>query len=375
MNGRWRSWEDSDGDAGHNENFVELGQRAKPAMADTSDARLRIQSETPSRPILKNLIRDALSANPGGLRSEEVFHWLKANRPDTLLGRDDESLRASMNSTLSTQSRKKEPAIWKYKDDYSKKSGYIWKLAATQGAEGTAESIEQREHQILAGNTHQDTIASAVTLPSSHPQDKHSSEAASGTYTKSFQSDGNDPRATSEERDTVPDASATKGLAHERDDDLSLAPSDTIEPRSAGKGWVSEYTARGEDGDIPVGTEAGLETLEIMHSSLVDQQIYFGKIIMRVQELSRRTMDLRMNIDADRVGLADLGELEHKADQMESKAQGLEEAAREARIAADQAAFALQQERSKDVEIKRKEEEVSQISKELAEARAKLNID
>lgn len=41
---------------------------------------------------------------------------------------------------------------------------------------------------------------------------------------------------------------------------------------------------------------------------------------MRVQELSRQAVDLRINIDVDRVGLADLGELEHKADQMESKA-------------------------------------------------------
>lgn len=375
MNGRWRSWEDPDGDAAHNEHFMEFVQRAKTVMADTSEVRSRTQSETPSRPVLKNLIRDALSANPEGLRSEEVFHWLKANRPEALVRRDEESLRASVNSTLSTQSCKKEPAIWKYKDDHSKKSGYIWKLAATQDAEGRDESIEQGEHQILAGNTLQDTIASAVALPSSHPQDKHSSEAASGTYMKSFQSDGNHSHARSEERDTLPDASATEGLAHERDNDLSLAAADTVEPRSAGKVWGREYSAREEDGDVPIGTEAGLETIEIMHSSLVDQQIYFGKIIMRVQELSRQATDLRMNIDADRAGLANLGDLEHKADQMESKAQELEEAAREARIAANQAAFALQQERSKDIEIKRKEEEVSQISKELAEGRAKLNID
>lgn len=161
---------------------------------------------------------------------------------------------------------------------------------------------------------------------------------------------------------------------HVLDSDDSRGTADFGGSRQTNRfGEESAFTWRGSD--AVVGADTGCQTTGTAPTSLVDQQRYFGRIIMQVQELSRKAISLRKNIDADRASLADIVHLEHGATQMESKAKELEKAAKEARAAADQAAHNLQQERQKENGIKEKKEESRQVSKDLAESRAKLNTD
>ena len=88
--------------------------------------------DTPSRASAYfNLVYDALAANPQGLSSLKVFEWVRDNRPQTLHKYDEERLRTAIQGTLSAQSNKRQPTVWKYKDDGSDELGYIWKLADT----------------------------------------------------------------------------------------------------------------------------------------------------------------------------------------------------------------------------------------------------
>lgn len=88
--------------------------------------------DTPSRASAYfNLVYEALAANPRGLSSSKVFEWLRNNRPRTFHKYDEKKLRTAIQGTLSAQSNKQQPTVWKYKVDGSEELGYIWRLADT----------------------------------------------------------------------------------------------------------------------------------------------------------------------------------------------------------------------------------------------------
>lgn len=72
--GRWRSWEDEEMDMDPELRSVSVDQPAEAVTIEGNSALSRTHSETPLWPVLKTLIREALSSNPSGLRSDEVFH-------------------------------------------------------------------------------------------------------------------------------------------------------------------------------------------------------------------------------------------------------------------------------------------------------------
>ena len=80
--------------------------------------------ETPSRASAYfNLVYDALAANPQGLSSSKVFEWIRNNRPQTLHKYDEKKLRTAIQGTLSAESNKQQPTVWKYKADGSEELG------------------------------------------------------------------------------------------------------------------------------------------------------------------------------------------------------------------------------------------------------------
>lgn len=332
-------------------------------------------SETPSRRPLKDLIRDALSSNPRGLRSEEIFQWLKTNRSEALIGRDDEKLRASVNSTLSTQSNKKEPAIWKYKDDHSKKAGYIWRLAGAGNADGEDRTLRSPHQKVPEDATDVDTSEPAVTTPSIQQRDLHSLDTTTYTSAQSPNSDEHPLDSHSEAGDTIPDTSAAAGFTQKLDDEGRRVTTAAASSQQSSSRSSSRPRAEERYGNITIGSGDGDGQNDAFPSPLLAQQIYYGKLIMEVQALSRKAVELRKEVEADRANLADLDMLEATAEHANLKAQELEKAAQEARAAADEALHDLQLARHKESQIKMKEEELKQASKDFAESRAKLEID
>lgn len=342
---------------------------------NTPDARSRSQSETPSRPALKNLIEDALSSNPDGLRSEDLFKWLKTNRPEALIGRDGETLRASMNSTLSTQSHKKEPTIWKYKDRDSKKPGYVWRLASAESEEGGKETPTGASKEALLDATSVDKIGPALPIPAESGKASLPSDLVVATSARStaFDEELFDP--PSEAGDTVPDTSAAENVIETHDDGVQRTTTDGEDSQRHSLGLEYAPSTEEKDGHAIDGTADANSTVEAANPSLVDQQLYYGKIIMQVQELSRRALRLQKEVDECRADFVEIVILEKNAENLNSKAQELEKVARQAREVAEQATLDLQNSRSKENEIQGKEAEVRQVHQDLAESRAKLKID
>jgi hypothetical protein len=87
--------------------------------------------KAPTRTPYFDLIQDALIANPEGLRSSDVFEWLRTHRPQEFRNYDEKKLQAAVQATLSAQLTKQQPTVWKYKVDGAEAPGYIWKLANT----------------------------------------------------------------------------------------------------------------------------------------------------------------------------------------------------------------------------------------------------
>jgi hypothetical protein len=94
---------------------------------------LEARQNTPARtPTRADLIHDALAANPEGLRSNDVFEWLRENRPHAYRECDEGKFKIDVRKALSAQSTKATPTVLKSRDDGSGGSRSIWKLATAE---------------------------------------------------------------------------------------------------------------------------------------------------------------------------------------------------------------------------------------------------
>lgn len=157
--------------------------------------------DTPSRaPAYFNLVYEALAANPQGLSSSKVFEWLRNNRPQTFHKYDEKKLRTAIQGTLSAQSNKQQPTVWKYKVDGSEELGYIWRLAETVPL--LEHTSTEEEQQLVPAPDHIDARsedclgdeqASAPLFPAHHShtcQAKNGNPVTTQTQKTSVDSDG-----------------------------------------------------------------------------------------------------------------------------------------------------------------------------------------
>ena len=98
---------------------------------DFTPSRSVTKSIRSSQPTYLKLACDALLANPHGLPSKKIVDWLEENRSEELRARDRdlESIKASIQATLSAQALKPEPKIFKWAPEgVHGRSGYIWTI-------------------------------------------------------------------------------------------------------------------------------------------------------------------------------------------------------------------------------------------------------
>lgn len=138
------------------------------------------------------------------------------------------------------------------------------------------------------------------------------------------------PFMTLKARQATPDTLAAEGLNQTLDDDARRAT--TFAEESQRHSWSGNgVSTEVKDSHVTVDTSNENDKEHMLQSSLLDQHIYYDKIIMQVQELSRKAVELRKEIDADRADRAGLDMLKSNAEQANCKAQELEKEEQEAR--------------------------------------------
>jgi hypothetical protein len=79
---------------------------------------------TPTRaPTYFDLVYDALATNPKRLSANNIFEWLREHRTQNFQECHEKKLRMAIQGTLSAQSNRQQPTVWKYKDDGSEGLG------------------------------------------------------------------------------------------------------------------------------------------------------------------------------------------------------------------------------------------------------------
>ncbi|KAK0301978.1 hypothetical protein LTR01_009051 [Friedmanniomyces endolithicus] len=415
--GRWRSWETSNHAGSPTQTMRNASNdTCTPEAGRTATIPLEDSRATPSRSIYFGFIHDALSANPSGLRSHEIFHWLRENRPEAFQERGEEKFRVSLQTTLSAQSNKKEPTIWKYKEGKSKGSGYIWRLPnVEQSAEGAA--TPHSPHDASEGSPNRDDIVASheeVQAMASHsPHGLHPGPApdtsVSTVLIPSRMSESDIPTARPEHDSDLPEAEFASAQKTHREGQSNMvvgpAPS-TLEVEALAKedtqrppGVMSNASATDQETLFTsVSTHArkpnGNKTTAALHDAAIiadpecqshrqgeacifdnKQQLYFGRLVMQLRNLRHQREQLKQEVEGNRSALPDILGLKCKAEQMQSRAQELAQEAEEARQHADSAYQDLASAQEQAKKICSVEGELQQVEQELKEARSELRID
>jgi hypothetical protein len=372
---------------GNQSQFSASGKRRKP----------------PIRTPYFDLIQDALIANPEGLCSNDVFEWLRTHRPDEFRKYEEKKLRASVQATLSAQSAKLQPTVWKYKVDGAEGLGYIWKLAntaplvdaaSTRGVLQSPLAVDYRRHETegsqddtrtpasLASPAHDSQKAQFRRMTPARVQghdyssggDAHMVEteaaAVHGDVTHHAVSDMNQntedsahqlPRATSESLSTTKSKSPAMNQpqTHTHDEE---------EPESA--------IARPDSAASEVGeTDRCVDMEEGSHDSDHEEQLRYGRLVKRLRRMKDRRERQIQKIEAERNALPDIQMLEKTVEKTAEKVAELRRVLEEAYQSAETARKDLEVALNKTSEIEIAEREVEQLKVDSKELRSQLGID
>ncbi|KAK4901390.1 hypothetical protein LTR49_027304 [Elasticomyces elasticus] len=415
---RWRSWETSNHAAAPVQMIGGASNHTYTLESDRTPAKpLEERGATPSRSTYFGFIYDALSANPSGLRSHEIFEWLRENRPIAFKERGEEKFRVSIQTTLSAQSNKKEPTIWKYKEGKSNGSGYIWRLPnAEQTAEGVATT--QSPHDVLKTGSKRDGINAsneeAQAITPYPPHRLHPEDSALDTSVS--------PMLLPLQKN-VSDVSTTRAEHDSGSSEAGLAPVQKTPPKGRSAvvvgparlalevealaeedtqrlpGMTSDASATNKETlntavPVPARNPSENRTIVVPHDVVIidgpedrgsvqddacmsesRQQLYFGKLVMQLRSLRHKRELLKQEVESNCNTSPDIPALKCNADQMQKRAQELAQQAEEARQEADIAYRNLASAQDQAKKVESAEEELYQIDQELKEAREELRID
>jgi len=413
---RWRSWETSNHAAASAQTIGNASTHTYTPESDRTPATpLEERRATPSRSIYFGFIYDALRANPSGLRSHEILDWLHENRPEAFQERGEEKFRVSIQTTLSAQSNKKEPTIWKYKEGKLNGSGYIWTLPdAEQSAEGVAapqsphdaskrspkrDGIVASDEEVQAVAPHSpdgphpdsapDTSVSSILVPSrtnisdiptTRAECDSGSSEAGVAPTQKTPREGQSTVAVGPAHSTLEVEALTKEDTQRLPGVTSISATDqeilntsvfTYARKPNGNGT----TAAPHDVAIVAGPENRGHLQDDACMSESRQQLYFGKLVMQLRSLRHKREQLKQEVESNRNTLPDIPALKCNADQMQKRAQELAQQAEEARQEADVACRDLAGAQDEAKKVDSAEGELQQIDQELKEARSELRID
>jgi hypothetical protein len=355
--------------------------------------------KTPTRTPYFDLIQDALIANPEGLCSNDVFEWLRTHRPHEFGKYEEKKLRASVQSTLSAQSNKPEPTVWKYKVDGAEGLGYIWQLAdsaplveatSARGILQTPVAADYRRDE--ADCSQEDTRAPASLASPAHDSQRAQSRNMTPARVHGHDdSNGGDAQTVETEAaaihgdgtqqtmsDTIQD---TEDFAHQlprtTSEPLSTTqpkPPAIIQPQTHTQDedkTESAMAAASEVGEADRRVDMEEGSLDSDH----EDQLRYGKLVKRLRRMKDQRERQIQKIEAERNALPDIQMLEKTVEERAEKVAELRRVLEEACQSAETARKDLEGTLDKTSEIEIAEREVEQLKVDSEELRSQLGID
>jgi hypothetical protein len=347
---------------------------------------------TPSRTTYFDLIYDALNANQNGLSSNGILEWLQANRQDAFRRYDKNKLRASIQSTLSAQSNKPKPTVWKYKVDGSEGSGYIWRLANTMPLMENATAKETSQVP-PADDGGRDGSVKFQDVQASGSQVQNS-QVAQVDSVDPIITQGHDNRKTGSTQTVATECAEVggrEGAQHELSDtsrnvrDIANLMTQTAmettattqtEPVSLVQHRTSlqDESQPGATTTRPGAPTSGTGIFQ-EHSDDHEEQLRLGRLVSRIRDKQKQYRRLKHGIEEERKALPDVKILEENVEQKAGRVADLTRLLEEARQSDKMARSDLEVTTTKITEIETAEREAEQIIADSEKLRSQLGID
>ena len=403
--GRWRhsgwlptntpTFSPADGTEAYNITVADGNQ----SQSSASGKRRKASTRTP----YFDLIQDALIANPEGLRSSDVFEWLRTHRPHEFRKHDEKKLQAAVQGTLSAQSTKQQPTVWKYKVDGAEALGYIWKLANTAPLADATPARWVVRSPPAVDYRHDETEGSQndTRTPTSLASPAHDSQRDQFRRMTPARVQGHDDSNGGDARIVGPEATAIHGdrTQHATSDTIQDAedfthqlprtisePLSTTQPKSPAMNQPQTHTQDEEETESAMArpdsaaSEVGeaYRRVEIEERSLDsdhEDQLRYGKLVKRLRIMKDERMRKTQKIEAERNALPDIQILEKTVEETVEKVAELRRVLEEACQLAETARKDLEGTLNKTSEIEIAEREVEQLKVDSKELRSQLGID
>jgi hypothetical protein len=353
---------------------------------------LEARQSTPARtPTRADLIHDALAANPEGLRSNDVFEWLRENRPHAYRECDEGKFKIDVRKALSAQSTKATPTVLKSRDDGSGGSRFIWKLAPAERqtprlfvptnlsrteVEGIHEDIRTSaspKRDLIRAETRSTTLATVQGHNSRSGHNTQVTETEAGAVERVEEaeymvSDSNNntgdfahqpPRMSSE-----PIATTSSELP------VLVQPQVPIQDEIEAEAVITIQSSEASDTE---GTRKPGDESEESCDSDPEAQLRYGKLVSRLHKLKTQRDRRKREIAADRNALPDMETLGKNVEQATQKVTELTRMLEEARQIAASACSAREATINKTDEIETAEQELEQLIADHKVLRAQLD--
>jgi hypothetical protein len=379
----------------YNTNVVD-GSRSQPKA-------LEKRRKTPTRTPYFALIQDALVANPEGLSSNDVFEWLRTHRPHAFRQYDEKKLRLAVQGTLSAQSNKQHPTVWKYEVDGTEGRGYIWKLAsAAPSAEAaTARGIPQFPLAVDYSFDDAEGSQEDNRAPESSASPAHDSQTAQirritpARVQEHDDRSGNDPQSIETEGAAVHGHGTQHAVSDTNQDTEASAhqlagttsePLSTAQAKSLKTGQPQTHTQEEEEpGSAMERPDSAASDVgganrhhDILKGSLDsdhEAQLHYGKLVSKIRKMKDQCEHKIQKIDAERNALPDMEILEKNVKETAEKVAEFRRVYEEACQSAETARKDLEVTTNKISEIENAEREVEQLKAVSKELRSQLGID
>lgn len=359
--------------------------------------------EMPARSAYVEAVKDALQANPAGLRTKEVIKWLRTNRPHIFLQGEEEQVKTSLRVALSRQANQKNSAILKHKAPESSTPGYIWIL------DRTAIDVESSTDRIPMLPLNKDATAHTRATSISRPPDqerpagRNHSTASNGCQTSMIESSSvsrsctvdsllMDNRSTEHEgvgRETIVVATETsaRGTPYEifeKSDMSSTQPldigeqyhSDSHQPSNAGADLrVGNGPAPQRQDSVATMPERGIGEIQAHNMSPEDRiALQFGKDVVAIRLMKSKRRLMEIELESEQRYLPDIAAMMGDAESREKAVQELIVKLAEARKIADEASAALRDATQHQADVAAKSHKLAKLDDEIEERRLALDI-
>ncbi|KAK0247409.1 hypothetical protein LTS09_017443 [Friedmanniomyces endolithicus] len=392
-------------------------EESTPTSTEPSDP-----YSAPSQSKYFGFISEALTAHPGGLRTQEIIAWLEGNRPDAFLDRNKDKLKTSIQTTLSAQANRKEPRIWRYRQPGSRGAGYIWTLCSTvtevEQAPVTlaAHATSPMGDSVIVRSIRDETQAPLLSkAPEGSSRETRDSSAASALLHLHMRN-GEDPVT-----DTRNEASFSSGPGHDMADDQG-EEAQTVNPSSSSAISRPRPAEIGDDGNVPLqivksgvppdavavadkdltpplnlvtstnrasevnteGTGTFVSDVPRRPSETPDtlgdhDERYLGSLVSKIHRLRRQRETTQREIQAKREISNQVEVYERRASDLLRSAEDLDRQAQYAReranLAREDAGKVRSEQEQNEADIALADSKLAQLEREEIEAREGLGID